>query len=155
MKHYLGAVFAFTAIVFLACASAQAETGEKMVIALATDEFELAETDISTLVIGEAQTIETDSGKIIDILRTADGAEIYIDGELLELTDDENDSLHWLAADGENIVIHKEIELICHDDEKGSGCTENEVDIETFRADHENGDGHKIIVIKKAHGTKD
>ncbi len=35
------------------------------------------------------KTIETDSGKIIDILRTADGAEIYVDGELLEMNFDD------------------------------------------------------------------
>lgn len=189
MKHYLGPVFVFAALAILACTSAQAETGEKMVVALATDDFELAETDISTLAVGEAQTIETESGKIIDILRTADGAEIYIDGELLEvnlgddvrhedkrvnkqveitcddegechekvtlLSGDENESLHRLAQDGENIVIHKEIRMMCNDEEDGGSCIDEDIDIETFHDELENGDGHKLIVIKKAPVTKD
>jgi hypothetical protein len=41
-----------------------------MVIALQTDDFELAETDISDLEIGDAETIYTESGKTIDLLRT-------------------------------------------------------------------------------------
>ncbi len=85
MKHYLGPVFALFTFALLTSASALAQTREKVVIALETDNFELAETDISTLTIGEAQTIETESGKIIDILRTSDGAEIYVDGKLLEI----------------------------------------------------------------------
>jgi hypothetical protein len=64
MKHYLGPVFALLTFVHLTSASALAQTWEKEVIALGTDDFELAETDISTLAIGEAQTIETGSGKI-------------------------------------------------------------------------------------------
>ncbi len=56
-----------------------------MVIALNTDDFNLHETDISELTIGESQTIGTDSGKVIDLLRTADGVEVYIDGELLDM----------------------------------------------------------------------
>ena len=31
--------------------------------------------------LGESQTIETNNGKVIDLLRTADGVEIYVDGE--------------------------------------------------------------------------
>ena len=85
MKHYMKAIFSLAALALLATASVQAETVEKMVIALKTDDFEMAQTDVSDLAIGESQTIETDSGKVIDILRTADGVEIYIDGELLEM----------------------------------------------------------------------
>ena len=93
MKHYLRPVFALFALALLTSGYVFAETREKMIIALQTDDFELAETDISSLAIGEAKTIETDSGKVIDILRTNDGAEIYVDGELLEMNFNE-DNLH-------------------------------------------------------------
>ncbi len=109
MKHHLAPVLVFAAMAILACTSALAETGEKMVIALATDDFELAETDISTLAIGEAKTIETDSGKIIDILRTTDGAEIYIDGELLEMNLDDEDR-HEVKR------VSKQVEITCDDE---------------------------------------
>ena len=82
MKHCLKTVFTLAAFALIATGSVYAET--EMVIALKTDKFELTETDISTLAIGEARTIETDSGSVIDILRTADGADIYVDGELLK-----------------------------------------------------------------------
>ena len=110
MKHYLKFVYAFTAFVLLAITSVQAETQEKMVIALKTHDFELTETDISTLTIGESQTIETDSGKIIDILRTADGAEIYVDGELLEMNFD-HEGLH------EDHMVKKHVSVICDNNE--------------------------------------
>ena len=62
MKHYLEPVFCAGCTLALLgsnfCYRPMAE--EKMVIALKTDSFELAETDISTLAIGESQIIETD-----------------------------------------------------------------------------------------------
>lgn len=115
MKHYLKPVFALATFAFLAASSAQAGSEEKMIIALKTDNFELTETDISTLAVGEAQTIETDSGKVIDILRTTDGVEIYVDGELLEINLDQ-DGLH------EQHMVRKHVEIICDGDE---GCDEN------------------------------
>ena len=73
MKHFLKPVLALTSFVVFTTMSVQAETQEKMVIALKTNDFELTETDISALAIGQSQTIETDSGQVIDILRTTDG----------------------------------------------------------------------------------
>jgi hypothetical protein len=110
MKHYLKPIFALAALTLLVASLAQAETREKMIIALKTNDFELTETDISTLAIGESQTIETDSGKVIDILRTADGAEIYVDGELLEM-DFDPEGLH------EGHMVKKHVEVICDTDE--------------------------------------
>jgi hypothetical protein len=68
----------------LAIPPAFAEDGIEMSVAVETEGFKITETDIGTLAIGEARTIETPSGQIVDILRTADGAEIYIDGELID-----------------------------------------------------------------------
>ena len=150
MKHYLTPVFALLVFALLASASALAQTREKLVIALETDDFNLAETDISTLAVGEAQTIETDSGKIIDILRTKDGAEIYVDGELLEMNFSDVD-LH------EEHIINTHVEIVC---DNGEECDEN-----IFILDHdehetsgwatEDGEGHKLIVIKKTQVTDD
>ena len=81
MKHYMKIIFSMAALALLATASVQAETEEKIVIALKTHDFDLAETEVSSLAVGESQTIETESGKVIDILRTTDGVELYIDGE--------------------------------------------------------------------------
>jgi len=150
MKHYLSTVFTLATIALLAATIAQADNDQKMVIALQTDHFELAETDISDMVVGEAKTIETESGKVIDILRTADGAEIYIDGELLEM-DFEGNGLH------EEHINGKHIEIICDEDEDcdkhvvihadGDG---DEIDIEELHREHVDGESHKVIVIKKS-----
>jgi len=82
-----------------------------MVIALATDDFELAETDISDLEIGDAETIYTESGKTIDLLRTAEGVEIYVDGELLETGLESGVGVH----DGHH-AVHKHVEVVCDTD---------------------------------------
>lgn len=197
MKHYLEPVFVLLALALLATTSVQAGTQEKMVIALKTSDFEVTETDISELAIGEAQTIETESGKIIDILRTADGAEIYVDGELLDTNFDEeglherhmvkkhveiicdddeecdenvfvlhgedHDISHLVSPHGENIVIHKEIEIECIDDEGETTCTDKmvwmsddeDINFEELHKMHKNQEGHKVIVIKKEIDTDD
>jgi hypothetical protein len=58
MKHNLGPDFAMAVFAILTFASAQAQTTEKMVIALKSPDFELTETDISEVTIGQSQTIE-------------------------------------------------------------------------------------------------
>jgi len=194
MKHYLKPFFALLVFAFLAPTTVLAENEEKMIIALKSDHFEMAETDVSDLAIGESHTIETNSGKVIDILRTKEGAEIYIDGELLEM-DFSKDALHeehamqkhveiicdndedcdknvfvlagddadaddWVMEDGENVVIHKEIELNCTSkDGEDTKCSENmvwisegdDVDLETLHEMHLDGEGeaHKVIIVKK------
>lgn len=115
MKHLLRPAFALLSFALLTSASVFAETQEKIIIALQTGDFELAETDISNLAIGEAKTIETDSGKIIDILRTNDGAEIFVDGELLEMNFGDED-LH-----AEHMMT-KHVEVLCDGED---GCDEN------------------------------
>jgi hypothetical protein len=132
MKHFLGHIIALSIFTFLTTTPLQAETREKMVIALKTSDFELTETDISDLAIGEARTIETDSGKVIDVLRTAEGAEIYVDGELLEL------NIADEVAHGQHTVT-EHVEVICHDEDD---CDTNVVVV--GGNDHENSD-HVIL----------
>mgnify|MGYP006987946230 CR=1 FL=1 len=150
MKHLLKAVLVLTCTSLLASFAMSAQAREKMLIALKTSDFELTKTDISSLAIGESKTIETGNGKVIDILRTGDGAEIYVDGQLLDINqphqghditqhieviceDDENcdeDVLFnaghgsgqsgWVTEEGDTVFIHKEIILACNDGENSS-----------------------------------
>ena len=119
-----------------------ADHEKEIVIALKTDEFELLDTDISHLAVGESEIIQTESGRVIDLLRTADGVEIYVDGELLDTSHDDMGSLH-----GDHVGIHKEIEIEC---EEGEEC-EHEI----FMTDEGHVDMHsdahteKIIIIEK------
>jgi len=197
MKRYLQPIIALAVVAILTTTSVQAQTEEKVVVAIKTDHFALAKTDISELAVGEAKTIETESGKVIDILRTADGAEVFIDGKLLEMdfdddglheehmirkhveiicandedcdkhvvihADDDSDITEWITEDGDNVIIHKEIELTCTDDEEGTSCSDqmvwvsdgDEIDIEELHKKHADGKGYKVIVIKKESDTED
>jgi hypothetical protein len=158
MKRYLKPVFTMAAFALLATTNVQADTEEKMIIALKTDDFELAQTDVSALAVGEAQTIETDSGKVIDILRTTDGVEIYVDGALLEMSF-ANEGLH------EDHMMKKQVEVNCDSDEEcdtsvfvfvgddadTSDWVTEDVDAEKLHEMHMQGEseGHKVIMIKK------
>ena len=66
MKCYLKLISAPLACALLTTISVQAETREKMPIALEADDIELTETGINTLTTGKALTIETQSGHQID-----------------------------------------------------------------------------------------
>ena len=135
MIHKL--ILLLTVAVFTLGAAALSAGEDKMVIALTTDDFELAETDVSDLEIGDSETIYTQSGKTIDLLRTADGIEIYVDGELLELGLDGEEGIH----EGHHIV-HQHVEVDCYTEED---C---DMDIELGSL---HGEGHheKVIIIKE------
>ena len=112
----------------------------KRVIALKTGDFELAETDVSDLAIGESKTIVTDSGKTIDLLRTAEGMEIYVDGQQLDMDFPDASELH-----GTHAKLHKNLEIVCTEEEE---CANNvwisegdEVNVEVVT----DGDAHQII----------
>jgi len=77
------------------------------VIALKTDEFEIPETDVSHLGVGDAETIYTEDGRTIDILRAEDGIEVYVDGELLEVGS--------VAPHDATVVDY---EIVCNGDEE-------------------------------------
>lgn len=197
MKQLLKPFLPLTICAILAATPVWAGDREEMVIELKTSDFEVAATDISELAIGESKTIETDSGKIIDILRTNDGAEIYIDGELLEmnnthggmheihkiekhveiicddeenceeeilvLTDGEPVEFGFATSEGDNVFIHREIELSCTHEEDSTSCsdstvwvTENgDIDLQELHERHGDGKSHKVIVIKKEVTTED
>ena len=79
-------------------------------MAVETDDFKITEADIGALAIGEAKTIETPSGQVVDILRTADGAEIYIDGELVDPgfgLEDRDRDVH---------IIRNHVQVDCNDE---------------------------------------
>ena len=116
---------------------------EKMIIALKTDDFDLQKTDISHLEVGDAETIVTENGKTIDLLRTEDGVEIYVDGELLEP-----------GAHGDHEMIHKRIEVVC---EEEGACEE----LVWMSEDHDinldmlHGEDHELIMLHEAAGDSE
>lgn len=151
MKTRLKPFLAFPVLSLLCSTGVLAEDSEKIVIALKTNDFELAATDISDLAIGDAETIVTESGKTIDLLRTADGVEIYVDGELVETP-----HLSGMSGDhhGESIV-HKKVMIECETvDDSGvsSTCEDEMIFVTDGDADFEtlHGAGHRLIKIHKS-----
>ena len=141
---YLAAlIFSVGVVSLYAGGDVEIDVEKKIVTALKTDDFELAEIDISDLSIGDAETIVTDSGKTIDLLRTQDGVEVYIDGKLLDT---------GMSGEGgphdEHQVIHKHVEVICDDNEdcdKHVWISEDEgLDPDAFQDKN-----HKVIMIHK------
>ena len=178
MKTKFGTILLALLFTLLCAGTAFADTTEKMIIKLKTNDFEIAETDISDLQIGEAETIVTDSGRTIDLLRTAEGVEIYVDGELLEIPEMGDKRLHEshqtimhenihveCIVDGEgedeavmectdDMVFFSDGDLACPGDEEDA-CAHHSVWIThdedgAFGELHEAGDGYKIIRIHKS-----
>ncbi len=138
MKHCLKPVFAIFAVVFFAIAPGYASAEKSMVVSIETDSFKLTDTDISSLAIGESKTIETESGQVVDILRTVDEVEIYIDGELVDLgfDHDPESGIH---------MISKHVEVSCDDEDEGR-CekhvvihTEGDGDTSAWSSDGDDG----------------
>lgn len=121
MKQHFKRMYALVAATLLAATAANAANEDKLVVTIVTDSFEVPETDISTLAVGEAKTIETGSDQVVDILRTPDGAEVYIDGELLDM-----DLAHIGDAHGRHVARHQ-VEITCKD-EDDTAC-EQQVEI--------------------------
>ena len=159
------------ATIALADEPADVVADDIMVVALKTEHFEIPETDISHLAVGEKETIVTEQGRTVDLLRTADGVEVYLDGTLLDLPMDDDDrivreeieilcdtpvdcedvrlaaedgdiDLDALAADGAHKVIRisKEIEVVGGD---------AEIDLDSESDETIEGDGKKVIIIRK------
>lgn len=130
---------AMTSPLLLAGEKADSNVQQKIVVAITADDFELAETDVSHLGIGDAETVVTESGKTIDILRTEQGVEIYVDGELLDAGLDENiEAVHHI--DHDVVVLHpgdEEHELEYH--------VEDVESLELHGEEH----GRKVIIIEK------
>ena len=110
----------------------------KMVIKLITDDFELAETDISDLEIGDLETIVTDSGRVIDLLRTEDTVEVYVDGELLDI------GLH----SDHHVAVHKNVEVICgQEGEYEEWVVVSDGEECSFDLDALHSEGHGAVII--------
>lgn len=142
MKQLLIPVLALIFLAGLSSSPLSAGEHKKVMIGLATDDIEITEVDISSLAVGESKTIETDNGRVIDILRTVDGAEVYIDGELLDM-----EGAH--EGHGEMHKIKKHVEVICED---GEECEKNvfvlkgdDVDVTELITD----DGFDVILKKE------
>lgn len=119
MKHCLKPVYALFAATVILVAPAYAGDEKNMVVSIETDSISLTELDIGSLAVGESKTIETKSGQVIDLLRTVDDVEVYIDGKLLDIG-----AIH---DHGNQVnVIRKHVEIICDDDDD-SACDKHMV----------------------------
>ena len=82
---------------FLIAGSTLANEEKTVVMKIKTDDSGVISADLSDLDVGDAKTIVTEEGKTVDLFRTEDGFEVYIDGELIEMphmTVDHSDGMH-------------------------------------------------------------
>jgi hypothetical protein len=107
---------------------------EQHTIALKTSGSEVFEADLNELAIGESRSFVTDAGQSVDLIRTAEGAEVYIDGKLVDIGS--------VGLDGDHHVLHKEASVECFSD--GDGETDCDHDV-VFSGDAADG------VVKVVH----
>jgi len=94
---------------------------------------------------GSEAPLYTQNGKTIGLLRTAEGIEVYVDGELLETGLEGEEGNHE-----SHHIVHKHIEIECDHDEECEETvwiTEDEnIDMESLHGE----DHHeKVIIIKE------
>lgn len=108
------------------------------VVALRTGEGELIEADVSGLTLGESRSYVTDSGSVVDIIRAAEGLEIWLDGELLE------------GPGGQEAVhahverLHEEVMVECESSDAGA-CEKHFV----YAYDTDVDVDHDVMVMRK------
>ncbi|NIT34583.1 MAG: hypothetical protein GTN45_11290 [Xanthomonadales bacterium] len=159
-------------------AQAEVPARETLVVALKTDAFELAETDVSELAVGESRTIVTDGGKTIELLRTDEGVDIYVDGELLQLgIDPAGETGHrtvhqrievhcespeqceewaWVSEDGEVLhhAIHEELAVECSEAEECEQHWVHRLDDSELADGHDAPGTHRVIRIHRSEGDE-
>jgi hypothetical protein len=105
------------AALFAAPALAERTLHESHIVKVKTADAELVEADVSDLGLGESLSFVTESGHTVDILKAAEGLEIYLDGELLnDVAAAEMDARH-------DALLHERIEIECTSDERDD-CAE-------------------------------
>jgi hypothetical protein len=145
-----------TAPLLASSAAAEQEVHRKHVIKVMTDGAEVIEADVSHLQPGESEVFVTESGSTVDLLRTADGMEIYIDGELVDAAPDEAvlarlhlAEEHVAGEHGEEFTWTEDIDIDCQAEDEET-CAEliflaREGDLEDI---HSLAGDHEVRVIR-------
>lgn len=113
-----------------------AEQNRQMIVDIETEDFNIDSLDISHLGTGDSETVYTEDGRTIDILRTANDIEIFIDGEKLDIP-----SLH-----SEEHEFMTEYELLSGHDATGHDATGHEA------AEHDATE-REVLIIRKIEQT--
>jgi len=130
---------------------ALAGDAEQMIIDVITDDFRIDELDISHLAHGDSETIYTEDGRTIDILRRERGIEIFLDGESLDLPSfSHTANPEHEAHDGHTVVVRIECDT---DDEVD--CHDHPIDLEGDWGIDGAHEPHKVVVIKKTVEAED
>lgn len=144
-KHSLiGHVLCWFLLLGSASLAAAEVVEHKQVFKLKTGDAETVVADVSDLAVGESETIVSDSGRTVDLLRTEEGFEVYIDGELQEMG----------RHDARLVKRHKKVEVICDSEDNcdervmiSSDGEESFDDLHDEHGVHVDEEVHKVIVI--------
>ncbi len=135
---------------FLFGGTAFAGEQKEMIIDLETEDFHIEQMDISDLEIGDTETIYTEDGKTIDVVKTDAGVDIFIDGEKLDHPGPDLLSLHADSEEARFIIVDIECETETDED-----CAAEEhwaVSADEQPHAHE-AMPHKIIISKEVQST--
>jgi len=102
-RYWLHCLAALCFTLATAALAGEPATGQVRLFKLKTGDGETVQADLSDLAVGESRTFVTDSGHTIDLLQSADGLEVYVDGELQDLGPDGNAlHEHHVTVDADN-----------------------------------------------------
>lgn len=123
-----------------------AMAGEKlaMLIDIETDSIHIEELDISHLTSGDTETIYTEDGRVVDVMRTERGVEIFIDGEPLNMPFFEKASHPTDHHQSHQIMLTVEC-----DSENDADCAEGHLNLHSASADDEDHQVKHIVIIKE------
>jgi len=127
----------------LVASLALADPQHEMIIDIDTDDFHIDSRDISHLANGDTETVYTDDGRTVDVLRTEQGVEIFIDGEKLDMPSPHAIE-HEFITDQE--VGHHKVLMI----EKTNDI--DDADLITLAGDSE---GYEVIIIREVIDRED
>jgi len=136
----------------LTVVTAAAGTGDTMMIDIDTDAFQIDQLDISRLSPGDTETVYTDDGRTVDILRKEEGIEIFVDGQPLNLPEL---VCPTHSPDGSHEPYRTVmIQMEC-DAESDEECNHLMLDADGKWAVDESHEQHHIVVIKESVETED
>ena len=130
---------------FLLSSIAFAENQTEILIKVESEDVHVETMDISHLSTGDVETIYSEDGKTIDVMKTDTGIEIFIDGEKIELPSLDLNSSH----EDSHKVKHITVSIHC-ESEADDDCEEDEkwlLDSDGDLQDHEDL-SHRIIIKK-------
>ena len=153
-EHHPKPVFAMSLLLMISAmlfsTTSMAGDQPEMIIDLETAEFHIEQLDISGLETGDVETIYTEDGKTIDVVRTDTGVDIFVDGEKLDLPGPGVHTMHADSHEARHVIVQIECESDADED-----CAAQEHWSMNTAVHPDDGEAiyHKIIIRDESHSA--